>query len=156
MTPSELSLRQAAPADAALLRAITRAAYARWVPVIGREPLPMQADYRQALIHHRIDLIEGEGEAVGLIETRIEPDHLWIENLAVLPAWQGQGLGRHLLDHAQELARQAGLPRLQLLTNAAFEDNIAFYRRRGFTVTRTEPFLNGLTVYMEWEPAPCA
>jgi len=153
MKQAALLLRQAAPADAALVRAITRAAYARWVPVIGREPLPMQVDYGQALIHHRIDLIRQDAEAVGLIETRIEPDHLWIENLAVLPAWQGQGLGRRLLDHAQDLARQAGLSRLQLLTNAAFEDNIAFYRRRGFTVTRSEAFLNGMTVYMEKELA---
>ena len=36
-----LTLRRAAAADAAAVRALTREAYAKWVPVIGREP---QAD----------------------------------------------------------------------------------------------------------------
>jgi len=31
-------LRRAIPADAAAIRELTRAAYAKWVPVIGREP----------------------------------------------------------------------------------------------------------------------
>ena len=37
-------LRQAVPADAPAIRELTRAAYAKWIPLIGREPKPMTAD----------------------------------------------------------------------------------------------------------------
>lgn len=40
----EVTMRTALPEDAIAIRALVRAAYARWVPVIGREPRPMQAD----------------------------------------------------------------------------------------------------------------
>ena len=38
------ALRRAVADDAAAVRVLTREAYAKWVPVIGREPLPMRAD----------------------------------------------------------------------------------------------------------------
>lgn len=43
-----LQLRRATAADAANVRALARAAYAKWVPLIGREPIPMTADYDRA------------------------------------------------------------------------------------------------------------
>ena len=41
----ELELRRAVMADAPAVAALTRDAYAKWVPLIGREPKPMTADY---------------------------------------------------------------------------------------------------------------
>src|SRR5262249_23499116 len=40
-----VDLRPAAPAEAAAVRTLLRAAYAPYVEVIGREPAPMTADY---------------------------------------------------------------------------------------------------------------
>ena len=96
MTPaSSLEIRPATPADAASIRDLTRAAYAKWVALIGREPLPMQADYDRAVREHAIDLLTDGGALVGLIETISRPDHLWIENVAVAPGPAGQGLRAH-------------------------------------------------------------
>jgi hypothetical protein len=39
-----VELRQATAADAGAIRDLTREAYAKWVPLIGREPKPMTAD----------------------------------------------------------------------------------------------------------------
>ena len=50
------AIRRATPADSALIRAFTREAYAKWVPLIGREPSPMRADYDRATREHQIDL----------------------------------------------------------------------------------------------------
>jgi hypothetical protein len=44
-------LRRATPSDAAAVRDLTWAAYAKWVVVLGREPLPMTADYEEASPH---------------------------------------------------------------------------------------------------------
>jgi GNAT superfamily N-acetyltransferase len=126
------SFRRATPADASTVREITRAAYAKWVPVIGREPKPMTANYEQAVIDHVIDLLECEGRTVGLIEVIPESSHLLIENVAVLPEWHGKGIGGLLLGQAETIARSLRLTELRLYTNAMFSTNISFYENRGF------------------------
>jgi GNAT superfamily N-acetyltransferase len=125
-------LRRAVAADAPAIRDLSRAAYAQWVPLIGREPKPMTADYDRAVAEHLIDLLEEGGELLALIETIPAPDHLLIENIAVRPDQQGKGLGDLLLRHAETLALSMQLPETQLYTNAAFASNLAFYARRGY------------------------
>lgn len=145
----DIDFRPARPDDAAFIRDLVRAAYAKWVPVIGREPQPMKADYTRAVIEHQIDLLHADGVVVGLIETRLESDHLWIENIAVTPVRQGQGYGMLLLGNAEHRASTAGLNELRLLTNEAMTANIALYERVGYTVDRREPFISGgITLYM--------
>ncbi|MEQ8349158.1 MAG: GNAT family N-acetyltransferase [Sneathiellaceae bacterium] len=141
-------LRRAGPQDAAAVRALTRAAYAKWVPLIGREPKPMTADYDHAVVAHRIDLMYRNGDLVALIETILHPDHLLIENLAVAPAAQGQGHGRFLLGHAEALAVDAGHDLLRLYTNRLFAANIALYARHGYALEREEAVASGTVVHM--------
>ncbi|MBZ9684383.1 MULTISPECIES: GNAT family N-acetyltransferase [unclassified Mesorhizobium] len=145
---SAIRFRPAEPADAAAIQDIVRAAYAKWVPVIGREPLPMRADYEKAIAEHPFDLAVEDGRIVGMIETTLADDHLWIENVCVAPEAQGRGIGRLLLERAEIKAREAGRNELRLLTNGAFEANVSLYKRHGYTVDREEPFMNGVTVYM--------
>jgi GNAT superfamily N-acetyltransferase len=108
-TPApSIEIRPADLQDAARIRDLTRTAYAKWVALIGREPLPMLADYDRAVREHAIDLLTVGGALAGLIETILRPDHLWIENVAVAPERQGRGYGRLLLAHAERRAAGAG------------------------------------------------
>jgi GNAT superfamily N-acetyltransferase len=148
MSDLDVVFRPGLPGDARTIREIVHAAYARWVPVIGREPRPMQADYDLALREHEFDLAVIAGAEVGLIETVLRDGHLWIQNVAVLPAMQGKGLGQRLLGRAEDKARSAGRPELRLLTNGAFTENIALYERLGYRIDSEEPFGEGTTVFM--------
>lgn len=130
-------IRRATLAGAVAINAITQAAYAQWVPIIGRKPAPMLADYAVAVRSHIIDLIDSAGTIVALIELVPEPDCLLIENVAVLPAHAGRGHGSRLLVHAETVAQQHNLARLRLYTNQKMTSNIALYQRRGFTIDRT-------------------
>lgn len=142
-------LRRATPADATAVRDLTRAAYAKWVPVIGREPGPMNADYDLAIRDHMVDLLHLGSELTALIEMRPEVDHLLIVNVAVSPAHQGHGYGRALLSHAEELARSLGLEEVRLYTNGSFTDNIKLYKHVGYRVDREEVHPKfGAAVYM--------
>jgi ribosomal protein S18 acetylase RimI-like enzyme len=141
-------LRRATAADAAAVRALTRLAYAKWVPLIGREPKPMQADYDRAVRQHRIDLAVLDGALAGLIETIDRPDHLLIENVAVAPAFQNRGLGRRLMAHAEDLAAAQRLAEVRLYTNARFIENVALYRRLGYRIDREETGAFGIAVHM--------
>ncbi len=149
MTPApSIEIRPATAEDAASIRELTRVAYAKWVALIGREPLPMQADYDRAVREHAIDLLTVGGALAGLIETIPQPDHLWIENVAVMPDRQGRGYGRVLIAYVEARAAEAGRGEIRLLTNAAFAANLALYARLGYAVDRTEPFRGGTAVFM--------
>ncbi len=143
-----LTFRRAGPADAASIRAITRQAYAKWIAVIGREPLPMTFDYDEAVLRHRIELALVDGNVAGLIELAERQDHLLIENLAVSPEHQGAGIGNALLIHSEALARGGGRREMRLYTNQMFAENIGFYAKRGYAVTLEEPFKGGMLVHM--------
>jgi ribosomal protein S18 acetylase RimI-like enzyme len=143
-----LVLRQAKASDAAEVRKLTRDAYAKWVPLIGREPKPMTADYDEAVRNHRIDLLHLEGTLAALIETIAEADHLLVENVAVSPAFQGRGLGRKLMAYAEQLAASAGYREVRLYTNKLFAENVALYRRLGYRIDREEVLAHGIAVHM--------
>lgn len=143
-----IELRPAVAADAAAIRDLTRSAYAKWVPLIGREPKPMTADYAVAVQRHRFDLLHVEGTLAALIETIREADHLLVENVAVSPAFQGRGFGRRLMAHAEELAISSGFREIRLYTNQRFAENIELYRRLGYRVDRQETLAVGTVVHM--------
>ncbi|HET6622276.1 MAG TPA: GNAT family N-acetyltransferase [Dongiaceae bacterium] len=140
---SELVFRRAGPEDAEAVRALTDAAYAKWVPVIGRRPKPMNADHDHAVRAHMVELAYLDGVLAGLIELIPAPDHLLLENIAVVPAHQKQGIGRRLMAHVEALARARGLTLVRLYTNKAFTNNLAFYRKLGYTLEREEPIKSG-------------
>ena len=146
MSTATHSFRLAGPTDAPAIAALVDAAYAKWVPILGRKPMPMLVDYGRAVIEHRIDVIGVAGSLAALIETITAPDHLFIENIAVAPAQQGQGLGVSLLEHAETLARDSGLDTLRLLTNGRMQTNISLYQRHGYLITHIEERAPGWSV----------
>jgi molybdopterin-guanine dinucleotide biosynthesis adapter protein len=148
MTATQTSFRRADKHDADAVRQLTRGVYAKWVPIIGREPMPMKADYEKAVSDHWVDLLERDGKLVGLIEMIPKSDHLHIENIAVAEIFQAQGIGRVLMDRAFTLAKAARLQEVRLLTNKAFESNIQMYDHFGFENYAETAFPDGgTTVY---------
>jgi ribosomal protein S18 acetylase RimI-like enzyme len=143
-----VDLRQATAADAAAIRELTRAAYAKWVPLISREPKPMTANSDEAVVRHRFDLLYVDDTLAALIETIREPDHLLVENVAVSPDFQGRGLGRKLMAHAETLAHELSFRTIKLYTNQRFAENIALYRKLGYQVDREEVLPVGVVTHM--------
>ena len=60
---------------------------------------------------------------------------LFVENVAVDPARQGQGHGRRLMAFAETYASGLGLRTLRLYTNEVMHENIPFYEGLGFAVS---------------------
>ncbi len=80
------ALHRATAADAPAVRDLVRAAYSKWVPLLGREPKPMTADYEAAVRDHVVDVLRLNGEMAALIEMEPEADHLLVVNVAVSPS----------------------------------------------------------------------
>jgi GNAT superfamily N-acetyltransferase len=119
----------------------------------------MLIHYEDAVREHEIWVLERDGVLVGILELDPRPDHLWIENVAVSPRWQGRGFGSLLLRHAEDVARTTGLRELGLLTNERYVDNIAMYTRYGYRETDRVPFQGTDLVYFRKrvdDPEPAA
>jgi GNAT superfamily N-acetyltransferase len=135
LTSSGTGIRRAEPADLDAVRACVRAAYALYVPRMGREPAPMRADYN-ALIERREVWVACEEDGLeGVLVLRAGPDSLLLENVAVDPAKQGRGIGRALLGFAEQHARDLGLFEIVLYTNELMTENLRLYPRLGYVET---------------------
>jgi ribosomal protein S18 acetylase RimI-like enzyme len=142
-----LSPRRATDTDAPAITDLVAAAYGPYTELIGRTPIPMLTDYGQALRAHDVWVVADGAQIVGVLELEARTDHLWIENVAVDPRWQGRGIGRRLLTHAEVEARRIGLAEMRLLTNERYLANIAMYTRYGYRETHREPHLGTDLVY---------
>jgi hypothetical protein len=85
---------------------------------------------------------------VALIETVPEGDYLLIENVAVLPAFQGRGFDIRLLRLAEELAESSELRGARLYTNKLFADNLRLYTSSGHQIEREEDLNGRVAVHM--------
>lgn len=143
------SIRPAKAADAPAAAVLTDAAYAHYVPRIGRKPMPMLDDHAARIERGEVFVLECEGQIAGLISLVEEPGALLIYSVAVAPEAQGRGLGRQLIGFAEAEARRLGVPAVQLYTNAKMVENQAIYRHLGFVETHhaTEDGLH--RVFME-------
>jgi len=150
-TPTRTAhIRRATAADAARMRAIALAAYARYVPRIGREPAPMGADYEAEIAANHAVVIEAAGRVRGYMIAWPESDAYFIDNIGVDPECQGGGLGRGLIDHAASQADRLRLPALRLYTNALMSENLAMYAHIGFVETHRALEKGFHRVYMRW------
>ncbi len=128
--PGDLPPRRASPSDLEAVRGLIRLAYAKYSERMDRLPAPVRRDY---LAETEAGLLWVTGEPLtGVIVLAVRDDGLLVENVAVDPAAQGAGLGRRLMEFAEQQARAAGLPRLTLYTHEVMTENLAIYHHLGY------------------------
>jgi ribosomal protein S18 acetylase RimI-like enzyme len=122
--------RRARPADAEALQRILNAAYAPFVERLGPDAPPLSQDIPAAIADEAC-LVAGDPPK-GFIIFRSKEDGLLIENLAVDPAAQGQGIGLGLVASVEEMGRETGAGVVRLVTSPTMERTQAFYLGRGY------------------------
>ena len=91
-----------------------RAAYTHYIERIGRAPGPMLDDYDQVVRDHRAYVVEASADIIGVLVLMDKEDGIILDNVAILPSRQGEGLGRRLVEHAESEARRLGHRHLDL------------------------------------------
>ena len=130
-----MEIRRAKPEDVPAIRALVDAAYARYVPLIGKPPGPMLDDYEKHIREDWVYLFE-TGEGLATILVLIEKaDHILLDNIAVAPVCQGRGYGARLIHFPEEEAKRLGFTEVRLYTHEVMHENISLYERFGFAVT---------------------
>lgn len=141
--------RPALPEDAEAIRALVRAAYAKYIPRLGREPAPMNDDYAARIAAGQAWVLEDGGALAGALILEDEPGALLLYNIAVAPAAQGKGVGKRLVAFTEAEARRRGYALLRLYTNELMVENVAMYPRLGFTETHRGSEAGHRRVYFE-------
>ena len=143
-------IRKAESNDEPEIRNCAEQAYARYVPLMGRKPAPMVADFAAQIAAGEVYVATDDQDAFqGFIVFYAEEDHILLENVAVLPRAAGRGVGRELIGFCENSARQRGMNAVHLYTNEKMIENLSIYPRLGYVevARRTE---NGFhRVYFE-------
>jgi ribosomal protein S18 acetylase RimI-like enzyme len=147
-----ISITAATPVDAPELKDLLEAAY--------------RGDSARAGWNHEADILDDErtsreeldalladptvtiltarqnGALVGCVAvTRTDARIAYLGMLCVLPTLQSAGLGRKLLDAAEDLARVGGIAAMEMTVIDSRASLIAWYERRGYARTgETRPF----------------
>lgn len=130
---SQFVLRKARVEDApAVLRCVC-GAYAHYEERIGKKPAPMLQDYSEVIAGNEVYVTEDEkGNLAGALVLERTEEGLFLDNIAVAPSSQGKGLGRLMLDYAEEAARKHGEEFLYLYTNELMWENQSLYEHFGY------------------------
>jgi ribosomal protein S18 acetylase RimI-like enzyme len=141
-----LAITTATPADAPALKDLLEAAY--------------RGDSARRGWNHEADILDDERIAPGELEamladpavtiltardgdnlvgcvavTRKDQSLAYLGMLCVMPTLQSGGLGRKLLDAAEDLARSEGIAAMEMTVIDSRESLIAWYERRGYVFT---------------------
>lgn len=125
-------IRAAVASDVAAVKAVTDAAYHRYIERIGVVPVPMEADHAANVAAGRV-FVTGD-PVIGLVVVEAHEDHLFLDSVAVHPDAHGRGVGRRLLEFVDAQARVLGLSGVRLYTNALMWENQKIYPRFGYEV----------------------
>ena len=100
-------------------------------------PAEIERDASDAISRHVV-AIDPNGEAIGT--GRLLPDG-HVGRLAVMKKWRGKGVGAALFERLLQLAREAGMQRLELHAQTPAS---GFYGRYGFMTQGAEFYEAGL------------
>ena len=144
---ADLHLHPVRPDEIERLTRLQRGAYAPWLPILGLEPLPYRADYRQLLEDHEAWFARtADGSEVGALIVATTADHLLIWSVAVAEGHGGGGIGRALMAFAEAEAVRRGRLEVRLYTHQLMARNIALYHRLGYGETGRETTADGRRV----------
>ncbi len=142
------ALRRATPADFGPLVALQQAAYARNRELLGVEPLPLQADYREIMENMEVWLADAGGRLLGALILEPRADDILIWSLACDPAAQSSGLGTWLLRAAEAKAREYGRKTIRLYTGSKLSHLIGWYGRHGYEIERVQAMSDRSVTHM--------
>ena len=129
-----LKFRKTQATDSEFVFAVKKAAFREYV-----EQIWGWDDTYQKELHNRrfgsqdLRIIQFNGTDVGFLSTSITPDTLKVNQIYILPEYQGRGIGaacmRDIIDDANQEQKSVTLQVLRINTRAT-----AFYQRLGFTI----------------------
>jgi GNAT superfamily N-acetyltransferase len=128
------NIRKAIIDDAKNLKSCMDIAYAKYLSRLkGKRLPPMDVDYEEEIASFPVWIAESDKEMVGGLILMFEDDYTTIANVAAHPDFQGNGLGRGLMDFAESEAKRRGYSEMRLATHVLLTENVSFYLHLGWS-----------------------
>ena len=132
-----LAIRAATADEAGNIERLIERAYAPWLKTIRDLP-DVSAGVLPEIEASRLYVVEENKTVSGALNVRHSEKILQVVNVAVDPDAAGRGIGRLLMDFADELARTAGKTKLALSTHKDMRGNVEMYEHLGWSVIARE------------------
>ncbi|GMU06194.1 GNAT family N-acetyltransferase [Corallococcus caeni] len=133
--PESSLIREAVSTDAMRLTQVLRDAFEEYR---GRLDPPSSAHgktegvVRRELSDGGAFVAEADGVLFGCVFFHPKADHLYLDRLAVLPSYRGQGVSLRLIQAVESRARELGHTRVRLSVRLALTSHHAWYARQGY------------------------
>lgn len=158
-----MSIREAIPADAALLAEIIGNSFRDVAIRFGlsssncpTHPSNCTSDWIESDLAKgkHYFLLEQDGQGYGCVALeRAEPDVCYLDRLTVLPAFRRRRFGEFLVRHVLDEARRLGARRVEIGIIAEHHELRAWYERLGFVERETKRFAHlPFTVLFMYRP----
>ncbi len=125
-------IREASVTDASAVKACVVAAFEIYTERIGKPPGPMLLDFPAEIEARHVWLAESSGQVIGVLVQYETQQGFYIDTVAVDPDHQGTGVGKGLLQFAEQEAIRRGYGSIYLCTNVKMTENQTFYPRIGY------------------------
>ena len=128
----QIDIRQATSRDAGDVAECVCRAFIDYIPLIGKQPQPMLDVYPALISQSRVYLAASQEKIVGVLVVDETDEGFCIDTLAIHPAFQGCGIGKQLIDLAENLAKQRQFQSVYLATNSLMFKTQGIYTHLGF------------------------
>ena len=130
-----IKLREACQDDKEFVYQVKRAAMREYI----EQTWGYDEDIQRKLHDRRFgsqefQIVSLDGHDVGIMSVAQEPDCVFLNQVYILPGYQGQGIGRKCMLNVFERATRSNLP-VKLRVLRVNPRAAAFYKRLGFTIT---------------------
>ena len=95
----------------------------------------MLEDYTTLVATQQVFVGEARGDMFGYVVLLRRDANVLLDNVAVWPRYQGQGLGKRLITFAETQARRYGAVSIELYTHECMVENVDLYERLGYRET---------------------
>lgn len=130
---SKAEIRAATSADTEAVNQCAFETYSRYNERFGTEPAPHLVQHARAIDRGNVAVLTLGETIIGYVVYYPRADHMHLENVGVLPRFNGRSYGRRLIEHVEHAALRNGLDAVELYTNEKMVENIAMYPKLGYT-----------------------
>ena len=139
---NDVTITRAVSADSEDLSKIAQKAYDIYLDRMDKKPAPMLADFHQHISEDIVFIAKDrKGRIAGYVVLQQIDQQWWLDNIATHPDYQGQGIGTRLRIEAEQYCALL-TDTLQLYTNIVMVENVRWYERAGYVMTK-QALING-------------